>query len=340
MALDRTTMRTWMDAHRFTSPRLRWFVEYACRDDYGTLLDDTSAWAGIFYFASRVLKPGAEEASLITWPEGNGRFVDHFRAAIGPRILTGRAAVRVEGGPIARPNALAGTSSVRSELRGRAISPPSIVRTISRSGEWLNIEAERVIFAAPQFVAPYVIADFPAERVAAARTFSYGSWMVANLTLRDRPKQNGFPLAWDNILYESPSLGYVAATHQRGIEYGPTVLTYYYPLTGHDAKRERNILLAAGRNEWADVALADLSRAHREIRDITERVDVMRWGHAMIQPRAGFVSGDAIRRSREALGAVHFAHSDLSGVALFEEAFYQGVRAADEVRGHLGVRPR
>jgi hypothetical protein len=28
---------------------------------------------------------------------------------------------------------------------------------------------------------------------------------------------------------------------------------------------------------------------------------------------------------------VHFAHSDLSGIALFEEAFYHGVRAAEEV---------
>ncbi len=28
---------------------------------------------------------------------------------------------------------------------------------------------------------------------------------------------------------------------------------------------------------------------------------------------------------------MHFAHSDLSGVALFEEAFYHGLRAAEEV---------
>jgi hypothetical protein len=27
---------------------------------------------------------------------------------------------------------------------------------------------------------------------------------------------------------------------------------------------------------------------------------------------------------------VHFAHSDLSGLAIFEEAFFHGLRAADE----------
>ena len=38
-ALDCLSMAEWMDARGFTSPRLRWFVEYATRDDYGTLLE-------------------------------------------------------------------------------------------------------------------------------------------------------------------------------------------------------------------------------------------------------------------------------------------------------------
>jgi hypothetical protein len=35
---------------------------------------------------------------------------------------------------------------------------------------------------------------------------------------------------------------------------------------------------------------------------------------------------------------VHFAHADASGMSLFEEANYQGVRAAEAVLRHLGVR--
>ena len=34
---------------------------------------------------------------------------------------------------------------------------------------------------------------------------------------------------------------------------------------------------------------------------------------------------------------IHFAHSDLSGLALFEEAFYHGVRAAEEVLAERGL---
>jgi len=82
---------------------------------------------------------------------------------------------------------------------------------------------------------------------------------------------------------------------------------------------------------WADVALTDLGRAHAEIRTLTERLDVMRWGHAMIRPRPGFVWGGARAAAQKPYRSIHFAHTDLSGVPLFEEAFYHGLRAADEV---------
>jgi hypothetical protein len=63
----------------------------------------------------------------------------------------------------------------------------------------------------------------------------------------------------------------------------------------------------------------------------------MRWGHAMIRPRPGFVWGGARRAAARPYRAVHFANSDLSGVGLFEEAFYHGVRAAEEVLAARGA---
>ncbi|MGE9665511.1 hypothetical protein ACQPWO_33530, partial [Escherichia coli] len=77
-ALDRLSMADWMRARGLDSQRLRWLVDYSCRDDYGMTVEQTSAWAGLFYFASRMSAPGAEAQSLITWPEGNGRLVAHL----------------------------------------------------------------------------------------------------------------------------------------------------------------------------------------------------------------------------------------------------------------------
>ncbi|MCK7490550.1 MAG: hypothetical protein MZW92_01185 [Comamonadaceae bacterium] len=39
-------MRDWLLAQGLTSPPLHWYVNYACRDDYGTDYAQTSAWAG------------------------------------------------------------------------------------------------------------------------------------------------------------------------------------------------------------------------------------------------------------------------------------------------------
>src|SRR5262249_6160786 len=57
-ALDRISMADWLARENLTSPRLRWLVDYACRDDFGLTVEQTSAWAGLFYFASRVRTPG------------------------------------------------------------------------------------------------------------------------------------------------------------------------------------------------------------------------------------------------------------------------------------------
>ena len=90
-------------------------------------------------------------------------------------------------------------------------------------------------------------------------------------------------------------------------------------------------------DEWADITLSDLSRAHPDIRELTTRLDVMRWGHSMIKPKPGFMWGQARRAAAKPRGAVHFANTDLSGVPLFEEALYHGVRAAEEVLTARGI---
>jgi NAD(P)-binding Rossmann-like domain len=314
-ALDKTTMADWLSARNFDSPRLRWLVDYACRDDYGMTVEQTSAWAGLFYFTSRVLKPGAESQPLLTWPEGNGRLVAHLYGQVRDKVRLGWAAAQLAS--------LSHSDSNSSSL--------DVIALNSKTNAQVGFHCDRAIFAAPQFLTPYLIKDYREHKPAHLTEFQYGTWMVANLFLKDRPASRGFPLAWDNVIYESPSLGYVVATHQRGLDYGPTVFTYYYPICDANPRVAREKLLSMDWQSCADVALTDLSRAHPEIRSLVERVDVMRWGHAMIRPYPGFIWGGARNAAVKPYRGIHFAHTDLGGVALFEEAFYHGVRAAEEV---------
>lgn len=316
-ALDRMTMSEWLDRRGLQSERLRWLIDYGCRDDYGLTIDQTSAWAGFFYFCSRVERPGGEARPLITWPEGNGRLVSYLYGKVKSKVRLGLAAAEII------PTDTGGERGV------------DVIAVDHEGSNPVRFQANFVIFAAPHFLSSYVIRSYRDNPPAHVAEFQYGAWMVANLFLKDRPRDRGFPLAWDNVLYESPSLGYVVATHQRGLDRGPTVFTYYYPLCDADPRQARSKLLEAGRDEWADVALTDLSRAHPEIRTLVERLDVMRWGHAMIRPRPGFVWSDSRKTASKPYRGVHFAHTDLSGVPLFEEAFYHGTRAADEIGAKL-----
>jgi hypothetical protein len=54
----------------------------------------------------------------------------------------------------------------------------------------------------------------------------------------------------------------------------------------------------------------------------------MRWGHAMSIPRPGVRGQPARQALREARGRLRFAHADLVGYSVFEEAFTLGARVA------------
>jgi hypothetical protein len=307
-ALDKISFAEWIASNGFTSERLLWYCDYATRDDYGLKSDQASAWVGLFYFCSRVRRSGVESQPFITFPEGNGRFIEHFLGKVGDRVKRSHAVVSVVPGE-------KGVDVVCLD-----------------GGETRGFHCEQVVFASPMFTAPYVIRGFREDSPFAAHEFQHNAWFVANLFLKDRPKPRfakDFPLAWDNVLYESPSLGYVTATHQKGIDYGPTVLTYYYPMCHEENGRTK--LFNYEWRDLADVCLTDMARAHPDIYELTTRIDIMRWGHAMISPRPGFIWGGEREKAMKPWKNIHFAHTDLSGVALFEEAFYHGLRAAREM---------
>jgi glycine/D-amino acid oxidase-like deaminating enzyme len=295
-ALDEAPFAAWLAGRGYTSERLRWLCDYACRDDYALTAADTSAWAGLFYFASRRADAGRTYQPVLTWPDGNAPLVRHLAA--GVRVERGMAVARVsEAGEV------------------YAIGPAGPV----------GIRAERVVLAVPGFVADRLLPGRPAIPA------DWGAWAVANVHLRARPEDaRGAPPAWDSVFRDSPSLGYVAATHQRGRDHGATVWTWFYPFTGDGAAARREVA-GATYEDWAEVVLTDLERAHPDVRACASHLEIAFWGHGMIRPRPGALFHPARAARLAPRGRVHFAHTDLTGIALFEEALDHGVRAAREI---------
>ena len=331
VALDGISMREYFDRAGWTSSRLRWYVDYCCRDDYGCTLDTTSAWAGWHYFCAR-----PADVEFLTWPEGNGRIVRHLLDRLGARVRTGMLAYRVRPAGEVPPGARvaggseAGAGMAGGESAGAGMGSVDIDVLDTRDETAVRFRARRCIYALPRFTAPRVIDGYAPAGIEA---FTYSPWMVANLTVDRLPEG----AAWDNVIYGSPSLGYVVATHQNlRMTTGQSVLTYYLPLAAANPATARAWMLERDWRDWMSLIFADLGQAHPGIEATVTHADVMLWGHAMIRPVPGFVWGPARREAAAPRGPIRFAHSDMSGISLFEEAQYHGVRAAEEVMRELG----
>jgi len=314
--LDRLSFQQWLDARSLTSKRLRWLTDYACRDDYGAHPADTSAWAGLFYFAARKTGPGEETRPVLTWPEGNGFLVNHLLGRCREQVRTDTAVTRLVPQADGRIQVLAWNRTERRPL---------------------GFLARRVIHAGSMLMAGRVIPALAERRGRAFfQEFLPSAWLVSNLTLRERPQERTFPLAWDNVIRDGRGLGYVVATHQSLRDHGPTVWTFYHALAGTDLREDWERLQILSWRQCVRLILDDLGQAHPDLQARISRIDVMRWGHAMVRPRPGLMWSPALEQARQPFRNIHFAHSDLSGFALFEEAQDHGLRAAEEVLEALG----
>lgn len=317
LALDRQTFASWLRAEGFVSEAVHWVANYACRDDYGCDYRQVSAWAGLHYFAARVgAGRDADHDAVLTWPEGNGFVVRELLARYRPEIVTGALVHRVE------------------EARDGVV----LTVLLGEEGRAMEIRAEQVIWAAPFAFGARAFADRDLARAMAA--YEHGAWVTANLTLDEPPfVDHGAPLSWDNVLYDSPSLGYIVATHQSlASRPGATVLTWYLPLAAEAPAAARKRLLGTPREHWVEMALQDLSVPHPEVRELVARADVFANGHAMVLPRPGLIWGGERARILAHRGRVHFAHGDASGISIFEEANDRGVAAAEAVLAALGEK--
>lgn len=316
LALDRLTMRDWLLREGLDAQPLHWLVNYACRDDYGTDYSQTSAWAALHYFAARA-GHGLEHGPVLTWPEGNGWLVRQMQARMAGRVHTGTLVYRITPGS-----------------RGTVVD--AWLPAENRSLRW---QARQVVLATPVHVAARLLAAPAPELVATARAVSHAPWLVANLHLSSPPaERHGQPLCWDNVLYDSASVGYVVATHQRLARHtGATVLTWYRPLSELPPGEARLRLQNTPREAWARQILADLALPHPDLAERLTGLDIMRWGHAMARPEPGFLTQPARRTLARPGGPVHLAHSDLSGFSIFEEAHWWGVQAGQRVLAALGA---
>ena len=320
--LGKLSFAAWLDREGFNAPALRWYLDYCCRDDFGAGAGFVSAWAGVHYFASRhgFHAPGDDAADpdahdpVLTWAQGNAWLTQRLAAPLGERLHTGHLALRV-----------------REARHQASLEVWNVAR--QRVETW---SAAHIVLGLPLFIAARLFEAAPSALQQAAALLHHAPWLVANLHLREPVvDRGGAAPAWDNVLFDSPTLGYVDAMHQSTRPHpGPTVLTAYWALGGasiQELRAQRTRLLEAPWSAWASAVVQELERAHPEIGTRLARVDLMRYGHAMAIPAPGVQGHAALRALIDLRGRVRFAHSDLSGYSVFEEAFFHGHRVGRSI---------
>lgn len=313
LLLDQHSMADWLSSNNYSSSYLKWYVDYCCKDDFGCLAKNTSAWAGIHYFAARRgIGANTGEAAVLTWSEGNGWLVREMAKKFRSNLRTGQMAINIQQGT--------------EEL--------SVIAYDVQQKNSINYLAKHVILACPQYISSKI---FPALSTRSLPQLHYAPWIVANISLKKRPIGNGMKLAWDNVAYGSPSLGYIVADHQKmtGFPSKELVITWYHALSENDPKDARKLLHDWDESYWKEFILEDLNRMHPGIKKDVSQIDLWPWGHGMVSPQPGSLWDPLRQAANKPLGNVHFAHTDLSGMSIFEEGFYQGMRAAREVMRNM-----
>lgn len=322
-ALDAITFKQWLDREGYTSPALHWYLNYCCRDDYGANYDVVSAWAGLHYFASRDgHAANAGEGAVLTWPGGLSVLAERMRQAIDEKLghtrwLMAGTAVRVAETPA---------------------GPLTTCLTLDAEPRAYTLQSRRTVCAMPLFVAQRILPDIRAYGYdPAVHASSHAPWLVSNFLLEGYPiEAPGEPLSWDNVVYQGRGLGYVVSTHQllRVTRSPRTAFTAYHALSGQTPSAARQWLTTASPQDLRDEAAADLIAAYgREFWRNARRLDITVRGHAMASPLCGYLSNAGLAALRDVDGPVLFAHADLSGYSVFEEASWWGVVAAGRILG-------
>jgi hypothetical protein len=314
-ALDGADLRRLAGPQGLDDAALRWYLDYCCRDDYG-------AGAG-----HRV---GLGRAALLRQPPRLPR----------PGRRPSADGERDAGVHLARRQRLAGAAPGRAAARS-ACTPAARCCACDEQRHGVQVlawddgdQAARPGPPAPwcwrcRCSSPLASCWTRRLRPAAGRgRLPHAPWLVANLQL-DKPlvDRPGAPPAWDNVVYGQRGLGYVDAMHQSLRPHaGPTVLTAYHALPVANAPPCCDRPWTA----WAEHVLDDPQPVHPDLRRAP----------AAHRPRCATATRWPCRcrgrgqltRARAALrgghGRIRFAHADLAGYSVFEEAFTAGCEAA------------
>jgi protoporphyrinogen oxidase len=305
-ALDEMTLLEYVTSKSWDRAVSEFFDRYI-RSALGTTHDEVSAWAAIGFL-------GAEFHPTLSQPGGNAYLSKALAEKVGADKIKTSATV------------------VRAKIEGMEVHVSYIEARAVRT-----VRAKTAIYAAPRYVAKYMLPDLVAAGRDEAKDFHYTPYIVAQVHVNKTPAG----LAYDNWVYGDYVFTDVIVADWAGLGEPrsaplarPNVLTVYTPLFGPNARVE---LLTKSFEDYEKMILDDLERVIPGVRATVTQFDLYRWGHAMLAAEKGFIFGKSRVDSQKPVGLIRFACHDVDGLPAFENAVGAAYRAAAEVAAVLGI---
>lgn len=271
----------------------------------GGLASEVSAYS---YLSFNSLGQGGEE---ITLPGGNAWLAERMVAKVGrERIRTNFMVVQVE--------------NHGNEVRVLLLDP--------RTGRFSMRRARVAVIACPKHITGRMVPEMNTPERMMYRTLKYASLFMGNAFVRHTPVLKGVDLAWSQdtngtFIDSFMMADYNSPRWHQGDPRRPNVLCLYTALAGKATRQE---LLATPWSHWANLMADDLELMVPGISEDLTRLDINVWGHHMIIPSPGLLTGTTLKDLCRPLGRITFAHTDRYGMPSYELATRAGHEAARE----------
>ena len=281
------------------------------RSAYGVGHDRISAWAALDILSDELL-PADPGEDWLGFPGGNAYFAESLVRKLDARQLLPKTIVS----QIRQPN-------------------DEVQITCVRQGKAETLRARTAIFAAPQFMTPYLLPDLPADRQKAAKTFEYTPYVVANVAVSQTPPG----LAYSNqLLGDFVMSDFIVAdwtdARRAAVRADQPAQRAHGVLSADRGRSAAAVGRFPGRLAGQDsVRVRQVHPGPEQDRDGLLPVPL---GPCVRRADQGAVFSPARQLVKRPIGRIFFAGADVEGIPTIDHAMASGFRTAEEVAAFLG----
>jgi len=304
--LDKITFLDYVKSKGW-DPLVASFFDPLLTSEFGVTHDKVSAYAAICNISSDIY-PDEYDLGTVSCPGGNAHIAVKLSELIGGENIETDAFV----------------TSVKNIKGGVRVS-------YIKNGKHVSTIGNSAVFAAPYFMAPYLLPDLSINRKKQISKMKWAPYIIANVHVNSTPQE----LAWISLIHNKGIISDIIVADWAGHEnpqiLSPkrkNILTIYAPFTDPGVRHE---LLKQSIGYYEKIILTELEEILPGINNEITQFDLYRWGHPMVMATKGFMFSQERENASTPVGKIFFAGNETQGLPIIDSALIAGIEAARQI---------